>query len=205
MVRFAQVQTLKPEPVEKQKMGKFMSGRSFNSQGSKTSFFFKSLVSSRCRYEERIRLPGLPVVAEEIKPKKILIIDDDAVILKTLSLKLEGAGYEVVTATDGADAIGAMREEKPDMILVDVHFPPDIGGGVPWDGFILTKWLAAMERSRRVPVILITGSVGDGFRDKALASGALGLFEKPIDHAKLIVLVKKAFAGQAVADTNYEI
>ena len=182
-----------------------MSGRSFNNQGSKTSFFFKSLLSSHGGYEERIRIPGLPVISEEAIPKKILVIDDDAVILKTLSLKLESVGYKVVTVTDGADAIRAMREERPDMILIDVHFPADIGGGVPWDGFILTKWLGTIERSRRVPVIFITGSLGDDFRDKALASGALGLFKKPIDHAKLITLVKKAFAGQAVADTNYEI
>jgi len=188
-------------------MGNIMSGRSFNSQSSKTSFFFKSLLPSRCRYSEPIRLPGLAIPSEEPESKKILIIDDDAVILKTLSIKLEGAGYEVVTATDGADAIRAMREEKPDLLLIDVQFPPDIphGGGVPWDGFILMKWLSAMERSRRIPVIFISGSLAAGFKERALASGALGLFEKPIDHVKLITLIKKGLAGQAVPDTNYQI
>ncbi|MEI9865127.1 MAG: response regulator [Limisphaerales bacterium] len=72
--------------------------------------------------------------AEPAKAKRILIVDDNEVILKTVSLKLQGAGYKVVTALDGAEAVAAVRREAPDLILLDISFPPDVGG-VEWDGF----------------------------------------------------------------------
>src|SRR5882724_4283995 len=80
-----------------------------------------------------------PVLAESrqtqdlTERRKILIVDDAAVILKALTLKLESAGYAVATAVDGADALRALREEKPDLVILDINFPPDIahGGGVP--------------------------------------------------------------------------
>src|SRR5258708_5989267 len=68
---------------------------------------------------------------------KILIVDDDAVIRKALTLKLESHGYAVAAAVDGADALRALRDENPDLVLLDINFPPDVahGGGIPWDGF----------------------------------------------------------------------
>src|ERR1041385_838709 len=130
--------------------------RSFR-EGSKTSFFFKSLLGTRPDDKEPIRLPGLAFIPDD-KPKKVLIVDDDAVILKALSMKLEAAGYQVATACDGSDAIRAVRDEKPDIILLDVYFPPDIAGGGPWDGFLLKKWLGNVDGSKKIPVIFITSS-----------------------------------------------
>jgi CheY-like chemotaxis protein len=182
-----------------------MSERSFRER-SKTSFFFKSVLPSRSENDEPIRLPGLAFLAEDGRPKRVLIVDDDAVILKTLSLKLQAAGYQVIAASDGSDAIRAMREEKPDMIVLDVYFPPDIGAGVSWDGFRLMKWLGAVEGSKRIPVIFITGSPAVAFKQRVLASGALGVFEKPIDHAKLITLIQRGLAGKPPQlDSNFQI
>jgi CheY-like chemotaxis protein len=182
-----------------------MSERSFR-EGSKTSFFFKSLLRPGSENEEPIRLPGLGFMAEDGRARKVLIVDDDAVILKTLSIKLKAAGYQVVTAPDGSEAIRAMREEKPDVIVLDVYFPPSIGGGVPWDGFTLMKWLGAVEGSKRIPVIFITGSLVSGFKHRVMASGALGVFEKPIDHVKLITLIQRGLAGKtAERDNNFQI
>src|SRR5947208_14697685 len=123
-----------------------MSAPSSGSESSKTRLFFRSLLPQGNRQDRPIHVEGLVFVPEEVKSRKILIVDDDAVILKTVSIKLSNVGYQVVTAVDGADAIRAMREERPDLIIVDIHFPPDVphGGGVPWDGFILMKWLSAM-------------------------------------------------------------
>jgi CheY-like chemotaxis protein len=167
------------------------------SDSSKARQFFKSLLPQRSRNSQPIHVDGLAFVPEDVKSKKILIIDDDAVILKTLSIKLQNVGYQIVTGTDGADAIGALREERPDLIILDVHFPPDVahGGGVPWDGFVLMKWLSAIEEGQKVPVIFITGCAAPGLREKALASGALALFEKPIDHVRLLALIQKTLVG----------
>ena len=175
-----------------------MSGPSLESESSKARRFFKSLLPHRQHDSRPIHVDGLSFVPDDVKSKKILIIDDDAVVLKTLSIKLQNVGYQVVTGVDGADAIRGVREERPDLIVLDIHFPPDVshGGGVPWDGFILMKWLSAMESGNRVPVILITGCVGPGLREKALASGALALFDKPIDHVRLLALIQKTLVSR---------
>src|ERR1700743_1480393 len=78
--------------------------------------------------------------------KKILVVDDDPIIVKTLTLTLNARGYDVLSAVDAADAIGKMRDAKPDMLLVDVTLPPDCasGGVVPWNGFQVTQWLQRM-------------------------------------------------------------
>jgi hypothetical protein len=88
----------------------------------------------------RLTTPAISATAignngcEAPKRKKLLIIDDDAVVLKTTAMQLQAAGYAVVTASDGSSAIQAVRKEKPDLILLDLTFPPDVahGGGVPF-------------------------------------------------------------------------
>src|SRR5262245_30652927 len=67
--------------------------------------------------------------------KRILLVDDDKIILKTTAYKLKAAGYEVLTAEDGGSAIRQARQLLPHLILLDLNFPPDVshGGGIPWD------------------------------------------------------------------------
>jgi DNA-binding response OmpR family regulator len=125
--------------------------------------------------------------------KKILIVDDDLVILKTTSFKLKASGYTVLTSADCADAIRVVREELPHLILLDVHFPPDVahGGGVPWDGFLVMNWMRTVLHATRVPVIFITGVDSPELRDRALAMGATGMFVKPLHHGRLIEFIEK--------------
>ena len=66
--------------------------------------------------------------------RKILVVDDNEIIIKTISLKLPGAGYQVITAMDGAQTMAAARKENPDLILLDIGFPPDVTS-VQWDGY----------------------------------------------------------------------
>jgi CheY-like chemotaxis protein len=183
-----------------------MSGPNFESEGSKARRFFRFLWPQRNPEKGPIRLDGLAFAPVAVGSKKILIVDDDAVTLKALSIKLGNVGYQVVSAMDGADAIRVMREERPDLTILDIHFPPDVahGGGVPWNGFLLMTWLAAMEEGQKVPTIFISGNAGPGIREKALTCGALGLFDKPIDYGRLLNLVQKAFTGGA-ADPSFRI
>jgi CheY-like chemotaxis protein len=60
--------------------------------------------------------------------KKILVVDDNEVVLKAVSLKLQGCGYHIITALDGTEAVAAARRETPDLILLDLNFPPDVDG-----------------------------------------------------------------------------
>ncbi len=88
--------------------------------------------------------------------KKILVVDDNEVILKTVSLKLQGCGYQIITALDGTEAVAAARKESPDLILLDINFPPDVDG-VPWDGFRIMDWFHRLDPAKKIPIIIITG------------------------------------------------
>src|SRR5258705_13697785 len=99
-------------------------------------------------------------VVQDLKRKRILVVDDSPIILKTLSMKLKSSGYDVLTAEDGAVAVSTARRERPNLILLDLVFPPDVahGGGVPWDGFLIMDWLKRMEEAKDIPIIIITGA-----------------------------------------------
>ncbi len=123
--------------------------------------------------------------------KKILVVDDSLVILKAMSLKLTSNGYNVCMAEDGAGAVSAVRKEKPDLILLDLSFPPDGAGGVPWDGFLIIQWLRRLDEAKNIPIIVVTGGDPVKYKDKAIAAGASGFFHKPIDNDELIAMVRK--------------
>ena len=125
--------------------------------------------------------------------KKILVVDDNPVILKTVSMKLTANGYDVVTAEDGAGAVSTVRKEKPDLILLDLSFPPDVGhgGGVPWDGFLIMSWLQRLEEAKKIPIIVITGGDPAKNKDRALAAGAVSFFHKPIDNDALLTIIRQ--------------
>jgi CheY-like chemotaxis protein len=133
--------------------------------------------------------------AEPATAKKILIVDDNEIILKTVSLKLQGAGYRVVTALDGAEAVAAARKEAPDLVLLDISFPPDVGG-VEWNGFRIMEWFHRMEAVKKTPVIIITGGEDAKDKERAVASGAVAFFHKPIDHDDLLKVIRATLGGK---------
>jgi len=130
--------------------------------------------------------------------KKILVVDDSIVILKTLSMKLKSSGYHVLTAADGATAVSTVRRERPDLILLDITFPPDVahGGGVPWDGFLIINWLRRMDEAKDIPIILITGTDPAQFKDRAVEAGVAGYFQKPINNDELLATIRQTL-GEA--------
>ena len=130
--------------------------------------------------------------------KKILVVDDNVVILKTVSMKLAANGYDVCTAEDGAGAVGAVRRAKPDLILLDLSFPPDVahGGGVPWDGFLIMDWLRRLEEAKGIPIIIITGGDPVKYKDRALAAGAVSFFHKPINSDELLAVIRKTLEAK---------
>jgi len=67
---------------------------------------------------------------------KILIADDNIVILKALSIKLKSKGYEVRTAMDGSTAVSCVRREHPDLVVLDINFPPDVAHGGEFRGTV---------------------------------------------------------------------
>jgi CheY-like chemotaxis protein len=128
--------------------------------------------------------------------KKILVVDDNAVVVKTIKMQLVKAGYTVFTAMDGGEAISAVRREKPDLILLDISFPPDVGhgGGIPWDGFLIMQWLRRLDEAKTTPIIIITGQDPAKYRDQSLKLGATAFFTKPVASQELVEVVQQTLA-----------
>ena len=131
------------------------------------------------------------------KPKgphipKILVADDNVVVLKALSIKLKSAGYEVRTAMDGSTAVSCVRRDRPDLIILDINFPPDVahGGGISWDGFLILEWLRRIDEVRETPIIFITSGEPVKFREKAMSAGAVAFFQKPINQEELLSVIR---------------
>src|ERR1700722_7478913 len=69
------------------------------------------------------------------KNRKILVVDDNPVVIKAFELKLQALGFKVIPATEGSVAVSTARQERPDIIVLDINFPPDVGSsGLQWDG-----------------------------------------------------------------------
>lgn len=131
--------------------------------------------------------PPIPASA-----KKILVVDDDAVVVKALSLKLSAKGFKVITAADGSEAMQSVRKEKPDLMLLDVTFPPDVSvAGVAWDGFRIVEWLRRLDESQQIPVIIMSGGDREKYKSRTDAIGAVAFFQKPINYDELINTIRK--------------
>lgn len=128
--------------------------------------------------------------ADLARRKKILIVDDNEIILKTISFKLREAGYDPVVALDGSEAMALVRRDTPDLILLDINFPPDVFGE-PWDGFRILDRMRQQERLRDIPVIIISSSEQEADRERALRSGTTAFFRKPIDHVDLLKVIRE--------------
>jgi CheY-like chemotaxis protein len=120
--------------------------------------------------------------------KKILVIDDNKVVLKAMSFQLTAKGYQVRTAETGAEALGLLRNDKPDLILLDLDFPPDVGNicGTMRDGFIILDWARRMCDAERIPVIIISALDPEKYKDRAKEHGIPIFFRKPVDKDKLL-------------------
>src|SRR5689334_951940 len=105
-----------------------------------------------------------------MEPKKILVVDDNPIIRKALAMKLDASGYMSLVAEEGSQAVKIVRSARPDLIILDVTFPPDVshGGGIPWDGFLIMDWLRRLDEARDVPVIMISANDTQQVRERAL-------------------------------------
>jgi CheY-like chemotaxis protein len=107
--------------------------------------------------------------------------------------------WELITAEDGSAAVGAVRCNQPDLILLDINFPPDVAhrGGVPWDGFLIIEWLRRIDAVKNIPIMVVSGADAAKFKTRALAAGAIHYFQKPIDNQQLLEAIARALGEAA--------
>ena len=124
--------------------------------------------------------------------RKILVVDDNNVVLKAFELKMKALGFKVFTATDGSGAVSTARQERPDLIVLDINFPPEVGStGLQWDGFNIMEWMRRFREVAEIPVIIITSGDPAKFKSRAMAAGASGFFQKPINHEEFLMAVRR--------------
>lgn len=123
---------------------------------------------------------------------KILAVDDEPDVLLIVKTGLEMEGYKVVTASDGEQALASAREEKPDLILLDVMMPK-------MDGFEVLAKLKEDEATATIPVIMLTGLSDRTKMQKALVSGIQWYVVKPFDFDDLMAKVREALGASGVA------
>lgn len=85
--------------------------------------------------------------------RKILVVDDEPDILKTVTFRLKKSGFEVITAEDGDRAVETAKNEMPDLILLDLRLPGK-------DGIEVCTELKSDDRYKGIPIILLTASSG---------------------------------------------
>lgn len=175
-----------------------------NNQNSGASVpkFFRQLFGAQPAASEPVVEVSEPSAVIPASPDgqpapRVLVVDDDPVILKTVGMKLTKAGFHVLTNTDGAEAIGTVRKEHPDAIVLDICLPADVN--VNWDGFTVMEWLRRLEQEDAPPVIIITGTGSEKNRQRALDSGAVAFFEKPINNEELVKVIQKSLADRKIA------
>jgi CheY-like chemotaxis protein len=134
--------------------------------------------------------------------KKILVIDDNKVVLTAMSLMLKAKGHLVMLAETGADAIGILRKDRPDLILLDLDFPPDIGnlGGGLRDGFLILDWARRMCDAEKIPVIIVSALDPETYKEKAQARGIPTFFRKPVDKPQLLAAINAVFDAPSGAN-----
>ena len=128
--------------------------------------------------------------------KKILVVDDNQIILKTISMKLQTSGYEAFTALDGAEAVAVLRKIRPDLVLLDIAFPPDVSG-MSWDGFRIMDWLRRVDETQKIPIIIISGVLEEKCKQRALDNGAVAFFPKPVNFDEMLKVIRATLGSNA--------
>jgi two-component system chemotaxis response regulator CheY len=116
--------------------------------------------------------------------KKILIIDDSAVFRKVVSMNLKHAGYEVVEAVDGMDALSKLPTVKPNLIVCDVNMPN-------MDGLTFVSKVRADENNRFIPIIMLTTESQEEKKKKGMEAGAKAWLVKPFAPEQLLSAISK--------------
>jgi DNA-binding response OmpR family regulator len=120
---------------------------------------------------------------------RVLVVDDDPVILKLLQVNFEMEGFEVLTAADGADGLAAARATAPDVIVTDVMMPN-------MDGFAFLSALREEPATQTTPVIIVSAKAQTSDRREGLDAGADDYLTKPFEPLELVERVTTLLDGR---------
>jgi two-component system, chemotaxis family, chemotaxis protein CheY len=116
--------------------------------------------------------------------KTILAVDDSASVRQMVSFTLKQAGYNVIEASDGQDAMTKLKEASVQMVITDLNMPR-------LDGIGLIKGVRGDSRHKFIPIVMLTTESQDSKKQEARAAGATGWIVKPFKQDQLLSVVKK--------------
>jgi CheY-like chemotaxis protein len=114
---------------------------------------------------------------------KVLVVDDDVLTQRVLKHYLERAGYQMIGASNGREAIKLAKQELPRLIILDVMMPD-------MDGWAVMRQIQTTEATRTIPVILLSGNAELVATEEAIHSGATQVLVKPINPEQLLGVIK---------------
>lgn len=115
---------------------------------------------------------------------KILLADDEEDVKDVLRMFLESKGFEVVTAFDGLSAIDTVRQERPDLVLLDIMMPSI-------DGIEVCKKLKADPQTVNIPIVMISASSHAESVQKGLDAGAVEYIVKPFEPKNVLAMIQR--------------
>jgi len=116
--------------------------------------------------------------------KIIMTVDDSASVRQMVAFTLKSAGYEVIEAADGRDALAKLQGTRVNMVITDLNMPN-------MDGIELTRALRNDAGHKFVPIVLLTTESQDNKKQEGRAAGATGWIVKPFKPEQLLGVVKK--------------
>lgn len=116
--------------------------------------------------------------------RKIMTADDSASMREMISFTLHNAGYDVVEAVDGADALSKMAVHQPQMLITDLNMPN-------MDGLELIRRVRANPQFKYVPIVMLTTESQDSKKQAGRAAGASGWIVKPFRGEQLVAVAKR--------------
>lgn len=116
--------------------------------------------------------------------KRIMAVDDSTTMRDMVGFTLRGAGYEVVLAEDGMDALAQLKTERVDLVITDINMPN-------LDGIGLVAKLRDDPAYRTTPILILTTESDTTKRQQGKDAGATGWLVKPFDPRKLVSVVQK--------------
>jgi len=116
--------------------------------------------------------------------KSIISIDDSSTMRRMVAFTLKGAGYDVLEASDGAEALKVLKGRTVDLVISDINMPN-------MDGLELTRQLRSQPAFSRTPILLLTTESDPSKKAEGRAAGATGWIVKPFSQDQLLAIVGK--------------
>lgn len=121
--------------------------------------------------------------------KQVLVVDDSATMRQMVAFTLTTAGYEVVEAGDGKEAVGKLNGgAKPALVVTDLNMPN-------MDGISLIKEIRAMAAFKFIPILMLTTESDDSKKKAGQAAGATGWIVKPFNPEQMMKVIQKVLPG----------